>query len=110
MTIRTGDLNRRISIQSRSAALDTFGQRLTTWTDVLVCWAGIDQLVGRELVLGQAVHNEVTHKVTILYRSTVTPQMRVVYWGRNFNIQSVIDPNTAHEFLELMCSEGLNEG
>jgi SPP1 family predicted phage head-tail adaptor len=36
--------------------------------------------------------------------------MRVIYQGRVFDIQSVIDVDTQHRRLALMCSEGLNQG
>jgi SPP1 family predicted phage head-tail adaptor len=48
--------------------------------------------------------------VVIRYRSGVLPAMRVIYQGRVFDIQSVIDVDTQHRRLALMCSEGLNQG
>ena len=110
MSIRTGDLNRRITIQTRTAGQDSYGQQVTTWSDLLSCWALIEPLAGRELEIAQAVNAAVDHKVTILYRSTVTAQHRVVYQGRYLNISAVLDPEMAHEVLHLMCGEGLNAG
>jgi SPP1 family predicted phage head-tail adaptor len=109
--VRGGDFNRRIAIQQRSSGTpDSFGQASQTWTDLLQCWARIEPLSGRELVLAQAQSAEVTHLVEIMYRPTVTAAMRVVYQGRIFNVLSVIDPDMAHVTLELLCSEGLNKG
>lgn len=108
--VRSGDLNRRIAIQQRTTTPDGYGQQTTTWTDVITCWASIEPLNGRELVQAQAVQAETTHQVTILYRSSITAAMRVVYQGRVFNILSVIDPDTSHVALQLLCSEGLNQG
>lgn len=108
--VRGGDFNRRVSIQARSSTKDSFGQAAQTWTEQLNCWARIEPLSGRELVLAQAQNAEVTHLVEIFYRPTVNAAMRVVYQGRVFNIQSVTDPDMAHVTLELLCSEGLNQG
>lgn len=108
--VRAGDFNRRVTIQSRSTTKDSFGEAQQTWSTVITCWARIEPLSGRELVLAQAINAEVTHLVEIFYRPTVTAAMRVVYQGRVFNIVSVIDPDTAHISLELLCSEGLNQG
>ncbi len=108
--VRAGDFNRRISIQQRSTAPDSFGQASQTWTELIACWARLEPLSGRELLSAQAINAEVTHLVEIFYRPTVTAAMRVVYQGRIFNIQSVIDPDMAHVSLELLCSEGLNQG
>lgn len=109
--VRAGDFNRRITIQQHSSSTpDGFGQASQTWSDLLSCWARIEPLSGRELVLAQAQNAEVTHLVEIFYRPTVTAAMRVVYQGRIFNVLSVIDPDMAHVSLELLCSEGLNKG
>jgi SPP1 family predicted phage head-tail adaptor len=108
--IDSADLNRRITIQSRAATQDSFGQQTQTWADVISCWARIEQLQGRELELAQALNSEITHQVTVRYRPAVTSAMRAVYQGRVFNILAVIDPETAHVVLQMQCSEGLNQG
>ena len=109
-TLDSSMLRRRITVQSRASSLDSFGQQITTWTDLLSCWASIEPLSGSELIAAQAVSSELSHTVTILYRVTVTAAMRVIYQGRVLNIQSVTDPDTAHVALQLLCSEGLNQG
>ena len=109
-TLDSSTLRRRITIQSRTATLDSFGQQVTTWTNLVSCWASIEPLSGHELIAAQAVSSELSHTVTIQYRTTVTAAMRVLYQGRVLNIQSVTDPETAHVALQLLCSEGLNQG
>ena len=109
-TLDSSTMRRRITVQSRSTALDSYGQQVITWSDVLSCWASIEPLSGRELIAAQAVSSELSHTVTIQYRTTVTAAMRVLYQGRVFNIQSSTDPDTAHVALQLLCSEGLNQG
>jgi SPP1 family predicted phage head-tail adaptor len=108
--MRAGDLRRQIKIQQRSTAQDTLGQPVLTWTDVCTTWADIQPLSGRELELAQAINAEVNHQVTIRYRTGITAAMRVLYQGRIFNIQAVMDVDTRHKELQLMCSEGLNNG
>jgi len=108
--LRSGELNRRITIQQRDSEQNTFGQQLLTWSDVLICWAGIEQMQGRELEMAQAINAETTHRVTIRYRAGITPAMRVLYQGRVLNVLSVLDIDTAHVALHLMCSGGLNQG
>lgn len=109
-SLRSGDLRRRVTIQQRTATQDTFGQSSVTWTDLFSCWADIQPMNGRELLAAQAQQFEVTHQVVIRWRSGVTPAMRVVYQGRFMDVQSVIDVDTQHRRLTLMCSEGLNRG
>lgn len=103
-------LNRRITLQQRSASKDSFGQESTNWTDYLTCWARIEPLSGRELIAAQAQQAETTHEIVIRYRPGIVPAMRAVYQGRIFNVLSVIDPEMAHAALQLQCSEGLTQG
>lgn len=109
-TLDSSVLSRRITIQSRASALDSFGQQILTWTDVLSCWASLESQSSKELIAAQAVNAELTDMVTIRYRTGITAAMRVLYQSRVLNIQSVINPDTAHVALQLMCSEGLNQG
>jgi len=102
-----GDLNRRITIQRRQAGQDGYGQRLAGWDNVITCWAAITPLSGRELITAQAVQAETTHEITIRHRPGIVAAMRVLYGARRFDVHSVIDPDTSHHTLTLLCSEGL---
>ena len=110
ITLRAGDMGRRITIQARGAGADSYGQQVSTWADVLTCWASIEPIDGRELLTAKSINAEVSHRVVVRYRAGIIAAMRVVYQGRFFNILSVIDPDTAHVALHLLCSEGLNQG
>lgn len=110
VVIRAGELDRRVVLQQRSSSKDTYGQQVMTWTDVATLWANIRPLSGREMLTAGAINSELSHVVTIRYRSGVTPAMRLTYGGQVFNILSVIDPEMAHVSLELQCSVGLNQG
>lgn len=109
-SIDSGQMNRRMTFQSRSTSKDTFGQQFTPWADVFTAWVQIEPLQGRELINAQAVNVETTHRVTLRYRAGVSSALRGVYQGRVFNVLNVIDPETAHIALQLLCSEGLNPG
>ena len=108
--MRAGTLRRQVLIQSRSSALDGFGQKVRAWTDLASVWADIQPLSGRELEVARAVQAEVTHQVTIRYRTGLSDLMRLVYQGRYFNVNSVIDTDTQHKQLLLLCTEGLDDG
>jgi len=110
MGLSAGALNRRITLQARSATVDTYGQQVVTWTDWTTCWALIEPLEGREAMAARAINAETSHTVTMRYLAGVTASMRVVYGTRIFNVLSVIEPDMARVSLVLACSEGLNEG
>lgn len=106
--IDAGRLNRRVKLQQRVATVDAEGQQSTQWVDVVNTWASIEPASGREVLMGQAIQAEVTHTVTIRYRQGVTAAMRLVYQAElPYNIQSVIDVDTRHIAMVLLCSQGL---
>lgn len=108
--MQAGQLRKRVIIQQRSQTQDDYGQPLQTWTDVATVYAGIEPLNGRELLAAQAVNSEVSHNVTMRYRTGITPAMRLNYQGRLFNIHTILDENERHRMLTLQCSEGMNDG
>ena len=109
--IDAGKLDRRIVVQQRANDKDSSGQRSMLWSDVTAMWARIEQLQGRELELAQAINAEITHRITVRYRSWITAAHRVIYQGRVMGIVAPpIDVDTEHVLLHLMCSEGINRG
>ncbi len=110
MALMAGKLRHRIAIQQRTTDQDDYGQQLDQWDDVARVWADIEPLNGRELLAAAAVQAETTHTVTMRYRPGITPQLRINYNGRLFNILNVLDDNERHRTLTLLCSEGLNNG
>jgi len=111
--IGSGKLNKRIKIQqlvAGSPAQDNFGQPDESWTDFATIWAAIEPVQGNEFWAQQQVQSEVTIRVRTRYIEGVVPEMRILYGTRKLNIKSVIDPQEKHVELQLMCSEGVNDG
>lgn len=69
--------------------------------------AEVEPLSGRELFAAQEWHSEVTTRIRIRYRSTITAAMRVVFGSRYYNIRHIIDPLERHEELHLLCTVGV---
>jgi SPP1 family predicted phage head-tail adaptor len=113
--VRSGDLNRRVTLQQRSTSQDSFGERSQTWLDVMTVWAAIEPLSGRELELAQKLSSEVTHRLTVRYQSSLTDTravagMRALYKSRIFNIQAAMNEDEANVRIHLLATEGLNDG
>lgn len=108
--IDPGQMDKRVELQSRSAAVDSFGGQSTTWTTALTVWARIEPLSGRALEAARQLHAEVTHRVTIRYRPGITAAMRVKYGSRLLDVGYVLNPREANEQLQLMCTEGVSDG
>lgn len=115
MTLSAGTLRKRITLQQQSPSVDTYGQQITTWTDVATVWASIEPSVGRELMAAQAVRLDQPTTITIRWQPALaSPKtvaaMRAVYNGRIFNICSVENEEERNRMLTLLASEGLNDG
>lgn len=113
--MQAGALRKRVTFQTRSTAQDAAGQQLTTWADVFTASASIEPVSARELLAAQAVRSEISHKITLRYRSEfANPQtvaaMRCVYKGRIFNIGGALNFEERNRTVELLVAEGLNNG
>lgn len=108
--MRIGRLNKRVTFQQPAAARDAYNQPSGAWTDVATCWASIEPLSAKESFLAGAAQSAVTHKITIRYRAGLTAAMRAVYLGRYFSIQALIDRGERHRLLEVLATEGPNNG
>jgi SPP1 family predicted phage head-tail adaptor len=109
--MEAGKLRHKLTIQQKTITTDAFGGAIETWSDMAVnVWASVEPLSGRELATAQSVYAETTVKITMRYLSSVIPAMRIVFEGRFYNIQSVVDVDMRHRELIILCSEGSNEG
>ena len=104
-----------VKFQTRDVTVDSYGQQVTTWTDAFSTRASIEPLSARVLFAAQAVQSEVSHRITVRYRSqlanpTAVAAMRVLYGTRVFNIVGALDINERHGIVAIGASEGLNDG
>lgn len=111
--MNAGMLNKRITIQELTAGSptqDAFGQPSESWTTFFQVWAAVEPIQGREFWAQQQIQSEVTVRIRLRYLEGVTTKMRVSYAGKIYSILSVIDPKERHAEMQLMCSEGVNNG
>lgn len=107
-SVDAGELNRRITIEKNNKSKrDSFGDEATdSWLPFCTVWAKITAAGTREFWEAQAAHAELTHKITIRYRSGITADMRVKYGERTLDIVAPpVDINEAHRYLILKCRE-----
>lgn len=105
-----GKLNKRITLQQYVETLDKYDTPVGgDWQDVATVWAAVEPIRGREYVLLQNTQSELTTRIRIRYRPGIETSMRVLYGGRVFDIQSVIDPEERHVELQLMCVEKVGD-
>ena len=112
MSLGAGRLDRRITLQRQVASgQDAYGAPQTSWEDVATVWAAVEPVSGREFWAQQQVQAEATIRLIIRYRADITAEMRAVMGARVFALVAPpIDWRDRHEFLQLMCSEGVLDG
>ena len=110
MAVRNGRYRHKIIIQQVSESIDSFGQAIKTWSTFSQPFASVEPLQGREFFSANQFASEVTVRIRLHYLTGVTTKMRVSFDDRIYNIQSVINPSERGREMQLMCSEGVNDG
>lgn len=105
--MRAGSLRHRVSILHASEGRGTMGDVTSQWQAIGTCWASVEPLSGRELMLAQQIQAEATIRVRMRYRSDVTHQSRILHNQRTLDVVQVINPAERNEELELLCMEVL---
>jgi len=104
-TIDAGDLDKRVTIQEPIES-HLHGEVRITWKDGLTVWAKIEPLTGRDYDLAAQVKSEITHRVTIRFRTGITSKHCLKYGKR---ILQLLGPpkniDEQNEWLVMDCAE-----
>lgn len=114
---KIGRLDKRVTIQRRSATKDSYGQEIDSWTTIAQVWAQVKPLGGRERMRTAAmvVESILTHTVTVRFSESLMPPLeadawRILYGSRILNISSSRDVDEGKRFIEFDCTEGSING
>lgn len=110
MSLAAGKLNCRVTIQCNKSSTGEFGEPVTAWADVAQVWASIAHKSGLETIKSGADISIVQASIRIRYREDVTAAMRVVYRNAIYDIRAVLRDVTRHEYCDLICEQGANDG
>ena len=113
MSIAAGKLDKRVLLQRPENSKDSFGGIVSTWTDVGWLWANLSYLSGREFLKNGL--NAESCNVSVQVRKSkltagISPEWRLVYQSKVFNIQAVLPDSVHAEVINLPCIEGMNAG
>ncbi len=104
LKLSAGRLRHRIEIQDYEVSYDKYGQPIYAWTPWATVWASVEPLQGREFLAAMALQSQTTVRIRMRYRPGVTSVMRVLFGGRIYGIESVIEPQSRRHELQLMCT------
>lgn len=69
-------------------------------------WASVEPLRGREYFEARKIQSEATHKITIRYLTGITPDMKIDFKNRIFEIEGPpINPEERNRYLEIQATE-----
>ena len=108
MPLLAGNLRHRVSIQSLSGTLDSYGEPTSGWSTDETVWASIESISGNEVDIGEGQAGIITHSVSMRYTANATPKKRLLFGSRVFGIQSVLNHEERNEYLVLKCKEESN--
>lgn len=101
--IRSGDLDRRVTIQSATITRGELGGHAETWTDDATVWAKVRDLSGRETFAAQQAGSTVSKIVTIRYRTSLNAAMRIILPGGAVAKIANILTHGRNDYQEIHC-------
>jgi SPP1 family predicted phage head-tail adaptor len=107
--MQAGKLSERITVKSRSVTLDAYGQEVVTWVDLCTVWAQVVYPMNRREDFGAGQIQEINPVHFIIrYRTDIDQTMRVVWNGRNHDIEAVA--HVGHVSTRLKAIDGVRDG
>lgn len=105
-----GDLSEKIAIQREVRTEDGYGGETIAWSQIASLWASVEPLSGRERNMADQTESPRDYRF-IVRRSTVSAAIqakdKIVWRGREFNIDFVAIPDLRSQFLRIDAKEGI---
>lgn len=105
----SGKFNHRITFQklSEEEKVNEKGYPIEGWKSFLDAWAMVKTLQGREYYQAANTQNENTLRFVIRHMKNLHPDMRILYKGRTFSIESIINDDEADKTLTIVVKEAI---
>lgn len=106
MALNIGRLRHRIELLKYMTTRDPVTGIVTEgWNVVAKRWATVEPLRGRKWFEAQQVQAEVTHQIYMRYMPDITPDMRIRFRGRDFDVNVVRNIEERNEALDILATE-----
>lgn len=109
-----GKMKQRGVFQYYTTTTDALGGTSPTWNTLATVWFNMRAMSGREALDIGAIKGNVTYKIITRYRddfvakgydkATYDYNLRLVYNGKNFNIEYAIDRGEENSYTELIAT------
>lgn len=104
-SINPGRLNKRVTIYSYMEIETALGASKTVLKKAASVWAEVKPVRGSEFLEYYREANALQFKVTMRWRPGLTEKDVLVFQGRQFEINSIINIMEAKTYLEVYCTE-----
>lgn len=107
-----GKMDQRITLQRKTRVSDGMGGYDETWADLATVWAWVRPLASREIWEAMRVSAETRFKAVIRFKGDAsgapyyTSADQVVWKGRTYGIERIVQTGNRNEALEILMIEG----
>ena len=103
--IRRGQLRHPVVVKTVTKVADGIGGYTETEIDYLKCRAAIWPITAKEIIQSAQLEMQTTHRIRMDYRAGITPDMKIYYGDRAFEIISIINVEERNRILDVMAKE-----
>lgn len=103
--MKSEELKQRITLEVFTTVVNENGFEVETWVELKTLWAAVTNLHGREYFAAAAVKAENTVKFTIRYTYGLDESMRILFKGKQYNINAIDNIRYANKYIEIKAME-----
>ena len=96
-----GDMRHYLTVQAPQDTDDGIGGVTRVYVAFANVWAAIEPLSGTKTWQSQQNGQEISHRITIAYRTDISGDMQLVLGARIFEIRAAFDPDETGRFVNL---------
>jgi SPP1 family predicted phage head-tail adaptor len=102
---QVGRLRHQVILQTQGGTADGMGGVVPSWSNTATIWADIMPASATERTQADKVIGDITHVIIVRHRAITSPNMRILFGYRTFNIVSVVNPDESGSYLKIMARE-----
>jgi SPP1 family predicted phage head-tail adaptor len=102
-----GELRHYAELQKKTVTADGMGGEDIVWSLDRHVWCHIRPISGVQRMESMRRNSKISHEIKARYNADLTPEKRIVYRGRAFNIEAAWSPDELREYTMIMASEGV---
>ena len=105
-------LRHSVTFEQRSTSINAYRENVGTWSTYATCFAGVEPVSGKEYPQASLLQAETLVRVIVRHEDApaLTPQMRMLFDGRYYDIVAIIDEMNRDRMWSVMCRVGVNAG